>query len=140
MYNKTIKTNVRYNAMNKVSDTMDIVRKALLCAAIDAIESIPQHGKTNIGVIVCSPDTKEEEFLWDAPEQLVQDGQLSLNISEDAIGSRVFGDTTIQVKISLDGRDTTLNIPYGLVVRLSCISKEGGILAGESFGAFTTSM
>ena len=53
---------------------MHSVRKALICAAIEAIEAIPQHGKTYITVMVYDPNAEEKIHFWDTPLEHINNG------------------------------------------------------------------
>ena len=55
---------------------MHSVRKALICAAIEAIEAIPQHGKTYITVMVYDPNAEEKIHL----QQILRYGLLEANL------------------------------------------------------------
>tara|TARA_B100000586_G_C19892473_1_gene335602 strand:- start:139 stop:624 length:486 start_codon:yes stop_codon:yes gene_type:complete len=115
---------------------MHSVRKALICAAIEAIEAIPQHGKTYITVMVYDPNAEEKIHFWDTPLEHINNGFITLNVSDYATGYRVFGETELQVSMRFSGRETQLNIPYSLIVSVSALSPDGGVIAGEGLQAF----
>jgi stringent starvation protein B len=124
--------------MSEQKNSATHVRRAMLQAAIDTIETLPDFSKLHINVVVFGePDNPDSLPLWNAPlNEVNEHGFITLNISQQATGIRHFADDYLEVATRFKGVDHHLYIPYGLIVGISSINHQGGIMTGDSLSGF----